>query len=96
MMLAPTNGGGDRFRGLVNRLLYTTQGQIVCSILFGFAFVLMFRKVCEGGNCKVILAPPLEHIQKTIFELEGDCYRYKPVPIQCPAATTTPIVPSDA
>lgn len=89
------SASNDRLRLLVNRLIYTTRGQIVCSVLFGFALALLFRTACDGGQCKVILAPPLEHIHKTVFELEGDCYRYKPVPIQCPSSAITKIVPSD-
>jgi hypothetical protein len=85
--------GEDRFRGLINRLLYTDRGQKICSILFGFALAMMFRQVCPGGECKIILAPPLSHIQKTVFELEGDCYKYKPVPVKCPAAPTD-VIPS--
>lgn len=76
----------DRFRGLIDRLLYTDRGQKICSVLFGFALAMMFRKACPGGECKVILAPPLDHVKKTVFELEGDCYKYKPVPVKCPGS----------
>jgi hypothetical protein len=85
----------DRFRLLVDRLIYTERGQIACSVLFGFSLAILFRKACNGRNCKVILAPPLEHIQKTVFELEGDCYRYKPVAIQCPTSLEG-VIPTDA
>lgn len=74
----------DGFRLLVDRLLYTDKGQIISSIVIGFAFALIFRKVCEGKECRLILAPPLEHIKSTIYELEGDCYRYIAYPVKCP------------
>lgn len=88
-----TKGG---FRLIVDRLIYTDRGQIIASVLIGFAIALLFRKVCNDRNCKVILAPPLEHVQKTVFELEGDCYRYTPVPTKCPDdEKNASIVPSE-
>lgn len=78
------NRSAGGFRMVVDRLLYTDRGQIVASVLMGFAVALLFRKVCNDRNCKVILAPPLEHVKKTVFELQGDCYRYTPVPTACP------------
>ena len=87
------SGGKGGFRLVVDRLIYTERGQIIASVLIGFAIAMMFRKVCNDRNCKVILAPPLEYVQKTVFELEGDCYRYTPVPTKCPTDET--VVPSE-
>ena len=87
------------FRLVVDRLIYTDRGQIIASVLVGFAIALMFRKVCNDRTCKVILAPPLEHIRKTAFELEGECYRYTPVPTTCPQnqkdAPDANVIPTD-
>lgn len=74
----------DGFRLIADRLLYTNQGQIISAVLMGFAFALLFRKVCNEHDCKIIIAPPLDHIRGTIYELEGDCYKYTPIPGKCP------------
>lgn len=90
------NRSAGGFRMVVDRLLYTDRGQIVASVLMGFAVALLFRKVCNDRNCKVILAPPLEHVKKTVFELQGDCYRYTPVPTACPTGIDgVGVIPSE-
>lgn len=82
----------DGFRLIADRLLYSNQGQIISSVLMGFALALLFRKVCNDRDCKVIIAPPLDHIKETIYELEGDCYKYTPIPSKCPKETF--VIPS--
>lgn len=77
----------DSFRLIADRLLYSNQGQIISSVLMGFAFALLFRKVCNERDCKIIIAPPLEHIKETVYELEGECYKYTPEPKKCPKET---------
>lgn len=83
----------DGFRVIADRLLYSKQGQIISAVLMGFAFALIFRKVCNGAECKVILAPPIAHIKETIYELEGECYKYTPIPSKCPKETF--VIPTD-
>jgi hypothetical protein len=76
------------FRRISDTILYTEKGHIASSLLMGFALAMLFRKVCNDRNCKVIVAPPLDHIESTTYELEGECYKYVPYPVKCPVTTT--------
>lgn len=70
-------------RSMVDNILYTERGATFVSILLGLGLALMFRKICKDRKCILITAPPLEDINKYSYELEGDCYKYKPVVTPC-------------
>lgn len=68
---------------IVQRLLYTQMGQIVISILFGLALAFMFQRVCKGTKCVVIEPPPMDELQKHIYRIGNDCYKYVPRVVEC-------------
>lgn len=68
---------------LVQRLFYTSLGQILISILFGLAIACMFQKVCKGNKCVVIEPPPMKEIEGYVFKIKDDCYEYIPRVIDC-------------
>jgi hypothetical protein len=83
------------FRRLAERLIYTERGQIISSLLMGFALALLFRKACDAQSCRVIVAPPVKDIQSKIFKLEDACYVYTPEAIKCPEGDNPKIIPSE-
>jgi len=66
----------------VDKLLYTSFGQMLVSAIFGLALALMFHRVCKNG-CVLYLAPHLDEIKGQVFKLEDTCYTYKPHIVNC-------------
>ena len=71
-------------RSMVDNILYTERGSTFVSILLGLGLALAFRKICKDRKCVVIHGPPLTEIDKYTYDLEGDCYKYRPVMVECP------------
>ncbi len=69
-------------RHVLDRLLYTYEGQIIVSAIFGLALGLFFHKACKG-NCTNYFASHLDEIKGKIFKLEDTCYIYEPKMIKC-------------
>ena len=67
---------------ILNRLLYTSMGQMFISALFGLSLALLFKRVCKD-NCTIYIAPKKEDIEGKIFKLEDTCYKYKIVNVAC-------------
>lgn len=71
---------------ITDRLFYTQRGQIMVSVIFGFAVAVMFQQTCKGAACVVLRAPPAEDIQGRVFRngAKGDdCYTYVPRMVPC-------------
>jgi hypothetical protein len=66
----------------VERLFYTSTGQLIVSALFGLALALIFRRVCKD-NCTVYYAPYIKDIENKKFKIEDTCYEYKPYSVKC-------------
>lgn len=64
-------------------MLNTDTGAIVFSAMIGFGLATIFRKTCRGDSCVVVTAPDVEELRKRIYEIDGSCYRYTPVAVQC-------------
>jgi hypothetical protein len=69
-------------RLLVNKVFYTSFGQLVICAVFGFALAIMFRKVCKG-DCTIYFAPHVDEVSGKIFKLEDTCYKYTPYLVDC-------------
>jgi len=66
-----------------DRLLHTDTGQIFISIILGFGLAALFRRVCRGNGCILIQAPPMDEVIQNTYTIDGDCFRYVPVPTKC-------------
>jgi len=63
---------------LLDRIYNTKEGGILLSLIFGFAFTTLFRKVCKGSHC-VVIKSDLEKIRKNIYKLDsGKCVSFGP------------------
>jgi hypothetical protein len=61
----------------LSKLLHTSNGKIIISILLGFGLATLFRTVCKGKECIIVKAPEFEEINGKIFKQDGKCYQYK-------------------
>ena len=68
---------------LFDRLLHTDAGQAFISVILGFGLAALFQRACKGGSCIIIEAPPMDEVVKNTYTVDGDCFRYTPVPTKC-------------
>jgi hypothetical protein len=68
----------------VKKVLQSQAGSILISVLLGLGLAAMFRRACSGDGCLVIKAPNLSEVQKHLYKVESDCYKYTPEVIPCP------------
>ena len=60
----------------LSRLINSTGGRYIISILLGLGLATLFRKACSARNCLAFKAPPISTIDGKIFNYDGRCYRY--------------------
>ena len=68
----------------VKKVMNSNGGSILISVLLGLGLAAMFRKACSGDGCVVIKSPNLAEVQKHVYKVESDCYKYTPEVIPCP------------
>ena len=66
---------------IVNKLLYTTEGNIIISIILGLGLAMIFKPVCK--NCIKYISPNLHKENSKSYKLNGICYQNKVVPEKC-------------
>lgn len=69
----------------LTRFLHTQSGKYIMSALLGFGLATFFRTVCEGKNCIVFKAPPMDEIEDKIYKHQDKCYKFSPVTTKCNA-----------
>ena len=69
-------------RNMIDRLFYSSMGQLIISALFGLSLALLFNRVCKE-NCVLYFAPKYDDIDNKIFKLEDTCYKYKTINAGC-------------
>ena len=58
------------------RLLNTSSGKIIISIMLGFGLATIFRKTCKDKNCLTFKGPILGDIDGKIYQYGEQCYTY--------------------
>ncbi len=65
------------------RLLHSSLGRIIISILIGLGLATLFRKVCDDKNCLTFRGPILGDIDGKIYKHGEKCFSYSAVSTQC-------------
>lgn len=65
------------------RLLNTSLGKIIISILLGIGLATLFRKVCKDKNCIVFNGPVINEFEGKIYKHGDKCYKYSLVSDTC-------------
>lgn len=68
---------------ILDRLFYHDSGQKLVAAVFGIALAFMFQRVCKGEHCIVVKSPPLDDVDKYIYRVDKECYRYTPRVTEC-------------
>lgn len=65
------------------RLLNTSIGITVISIVLGLGLATIFRKVCTDKNCITFKGPVITDIKDKIYKFDDKCYKYNIEPAVC-------------
>jgi len=65
------------------RLLHTSLGKIIMSILIGLGLATLFRRVCTDKNCLTFKGPILGDIDGKIYKHGEKCFSYSAVSTTC-------------
>ena len=68
---------------MISKLLNSKMGQIIISIILGLGLATLFRKVCRDNSCVVIKGPTKEDVERYVYKIDSDCYKYTPYATQC-------------
>ena len=67
----------------LQKIINSSKGKILFSIILGFGIATLFRKVCKDRNCIVFKAPSLDTIVDKTFKFDNACYKYKEKNVTC-------------
>ena len=71
---------------MITDFLKSQVGIVMISIIWGLGLATLFKKSCEGKDCKIIefRGPPVNDIKSHMWTYGGDqCYRVKPYITKC-------------
>jgi hypothetical protein len=67
----------------LTKIMNSSKGKIIFSIILGFGIATLFRKVCKDRNCIVFKAPELNNIVNKTFKFDNKCYKYNEKNVTC-------------
>ena len=67
----------------LDRFVHSSTGRIIMSIVLGIGLATLFRSVCKGKNCRIIVAPPMEELEDQIYNFDEKCYKLEKNAIEC-------------
>ena len=65
------------------RLLNSSLGKIIISIMLGLGLATLFRKVCKDKNCITFKGPILGEIDGKIYKHGEKCFSYNAKSTPC-------------
>ena len=68
---------------MFDRLLNTSEGNVLLSVIWGLGLAALFRRACKNRNCIVIKAPPRESLDNKTYKYDGKCYKYSTKNAKC-------------
>lgn len=71
----------------VSAIVKDRFGAIIVSVILGLGLAAIFRATCHGDSCIVVRSPPREQIDKHVYRIDDQCYKYSSYAVGCPGAT---------
>lgn len=68
---------------MILNIMNTEYGSVVISVLLGLGLASFFKKVCKDGRCVIIKGPPINEVNKNIYKINEECYKYTPFATKC-------------
>jgi hypothetical protein len=66
---------------IIQKLLYTKEGNIIISIILGIGLAMIFKPVCK--NCIKYISPDLHKEKNKKYKINGTCYKNIVIPEKC-------------
>lgn len=76
-----------RTTSAVSNILNDDFGAIVVSVILGLGLSAIFRATCHGEGCIVVRSPPMDQIDKHVYKIDRQCYKYSTYAVNCPTST---------
>jgi hypothetical protein len=73
----------------LSKFVHTDTGKYIMSILLGLGLATLFRQICEGKNCTIYNAPPVEEIDDQIYKFDNTCYKLSKKAVKCDSKKET-------
>ena len=67
----------------LSKFVHSELGRYLMSIILGLGLATFFRRMCNGKNCIISKAPPLEEIEDKIYKFDGKCYKFERLSRKC-------------
>lgn len=68
---------------MITKFLNSKTGQIIISIILGLGLASLFKKVCQDNQCIVIKGPPMDEVNKYVYKIDDECFKYSPHSTKC-------------
>jgi hypothetical protein len=65
------------------RLVNSSTGRIIISIILGIGLASLFYKVCKDKDCIHFSGPVIKEVDGKIFEYDKKCFKYDVKPVKC-------------
>jgi hypothetical protein len=65
------------------KLIHSSFGKIIISVLLGLGLASLFRKVCNERNCMVFRPPDMNEIKSNIYKYDKKCYKFNEKAVKC-------------
>jgi len=61
----------------IKKIINSSQGKIVMSIILGLGIATLFKRVCKGKNCVIFEKASADEIDDKVFKYDDKCYKFK-------------------
>ena len=68
---------------MIRDIMSSDGGAIVVSVILGLGLAALFRKACDGPGCLVIHGPNPKDVEKYVYKIKDDCFKYTPYVTPC-------------
>jgi hypothetical protein len=68
---------------MISNIMSTEFGSVIVSVVLGLGLASFFKKVCKDGRCVIIKGPPINEVNKNIYKINEECYKYTPFATKC-------------
>jgi hypothetical protein len=67
----------------ISKFLHSSEAKIIISIVLGLGLATCFRYSCKNGRCIVIKGPKIKEVEKNIYRIDENCFKYTPYVVDC-------------
>ena len=67
----------------IDKIEHNPIGKSIVSVILGLGLASLFRKTCKEGSCIIIRGPKQEELNKYVYKIDNDCYKYTPRVARC-------------